>query len=322
MPTYYYPLNMWSFYSYYVGSDQDSQVLSNSSDPNSQYAFLESAIGVGSGILYYDVREDDYVLRQGYPDCVEDGTDYEEQQPTAAPPTVTISTPTTTTITAGAVDTSGNAKQYTFTATAQQSGGDYLWSVGSGSGITLSNKTSATVSVVGTTSGTPTIKVTYTLNGQSGTAQKNLSVLKADSIYVDNDSTVDKAAGGGLTYKQRQIEYTIKSGTQTITDAIFVRENVPATVDSCSNVVLTGAAGNVTSNYVPGTAYQFTDFLGAPPLNYGTSCHFSFTNQQWQQKNADGTYTSIGTVGAVYVVSNAEATVNGNNTSLVGTTFH
>ncbi len=142
----------------------------------------------------------------------------------AVTPTVTINTPTTTTLTAGAVDSSGNAKQYTFTASGMPGGGTYSWSVTSGSGITLTNIDQATLSVVGTASGTPTVTVTYAQNGQSATAQQNITVLKVDSIYVNNDTVQTKDCGGGLSCIRRVIEYTIKSGASTITDAINQRE--------------------------------------------------------------------------------------------------
>ncbi len=120
---------------------------------------------------------------------------------------------------------------------------------------------------------------------------------------------------------RRVITYEMRSGATAITDAINLKENVPNTTDSCSNPVLTGNAGFVSSDDLPNNGFQFDDGLNACPKSFFINCSFTYANQQWQQKNADGSFTTIGTVGAVSVTTAAEATVAGNNTSLTGHTF-
>jgi hypothetical protein len=106
-----------------------------------------------------------------------------------------------------------------------------------------------------------------------------------------------------------------------ISDAINIIENVPSTTDSCGNTVNTGSTCQSNANLLPGNTTQFTDVLNDCPNITHISCSFQFTNQQWQQCNKDGSFSSIGTVGTVTVTSSG-STVNGNTTSLVGTTFH
>ena len=82
-----------------------------------------------------------------------------------------------------------------------------------------------------------------------------------------------------------------------------------------------GLSGFVTSQAQPGVANEFNDNLADCPTSIGTACSFTWANQQWQQINSDNSYSSIGTVGPVSVTSFSEPSVDGNSSSLTGTTF-
>ncbi len=82
-------------------------------------------------------------------------------------------------------------KSITLTASGSPSGGTFSWNTTSGK-VTLSNKTSATVTVTsvaesGSTGDVP-IKVTYTKNGEA-TATKNITVVKPTSLFLESDIT-------------------------------------------------------------------------------------------------------------------------------------
>jgi hypothetical protein len=122
------------------------------------------------------------------------------------------------------------------------------------------------------------------------------------------------------SYVQRQITYTIQSGTTTITDPIYFRENAPnPTTDSCGRTVTTSAPGGLSSVYPPYNGYQITDFLADSGSATQSSCSFSYPNQQWSEISPSQVIATIGLVN----VSTSAVVVNGNNGSpaLDGTDF-
>ena len=137
----------------------------------------------------------------------------------------------------------------------------------------------------------------------------------------DTSRTISCAGTLGLYCIERIISYEIRSGLTAITDPINMRENVPSTTDSCHNIVTTGSGGFVNVNASPGIFNQFEDHLLDCPFSFALACSFTFSNQQWQQRNANLTYSSIGTVGPVSVTSFSNANVANNSTSLTGQTF-
>jgi len=76
-------------------------------------------------------------------------------------------------------------------ATGTPSGGTYLWSLSSGSGIvSLSNTTASTVTVTSQAVGTATVQVKYTYNSQNATASKNVTVQKPTRLSIVSGTSV------------------------------------------------------------------------------------------------------------------------------------
>ena len=270
--------------------------------------------GVGSGYITDTTSAPPYLSYTcfGYNGGCPGPSNFQGEGPTTSTPTVSIAGPST--ITAGAAAT------YTLTATGNPTGGTYTFSAPASTIASLSNtstSTTNTTQITGSGSGVVTVTVKYTLNNQSAQSSLPISVLLPNNLRVANDTsqTVACPAGNEL---QRQIRYTIQSGTTPITDPIYLKEGVPnPTKDSCGVTVGTGAAGFNSSSVYPGNNNQFTDYLGDCPTAQ-SSCSYSFPNQQWLDLSPSGTIATIGPVNA----TSTSVTVNGNSTNFaIGTDF-
>lgn len=106
------------------------------------------------------------------------------------------------------------------TASGNPSGGAYSWTTSS-SKVSLTNTTSATVTVTAAAAsgsvGDVPITVTYTLNGESGTAATNITVEQPTSLSIVSDTTnsTGHTCVGGTGSNTCSQSYFSGSGTYT-----------------------------------------------------------------------------------------------------------
>lgn len=232
------------------------------------------------------------------------------------PAAATISPASGISISGPSTITAGSTTNNQFTVNGNISGGTYLWSVDN-SNVTLAGASTSTVTTTSGVNGDANLTITYTpTSGSSITASKAITIIKAGSLTVVHDiSTTYTKCGAGLTAKMRTLDYAIMAGETTITAPIQIIENVPATTDTCSGQVPIRTSCVANNTVDPMVTNRFADQLFDCPFPTGDSCSFAFSNQQWQQCNADGSKSTIGTVGPVSV-SSTEIEVNGNATQL------
>ncbi len=203
---------------------------------------LARTVAVAQEGDYCDGDPDPYCYQ-----CEQDGNCIDGCPPEArtcdgggAPPLSVTITSSASTITAGGYPST----PYTLTATGSAGTGTYTFSVFSGTNLTLSNTSTSTTNtsgMSGTANGTATVLVEYALNGQYAYDSIYITVLKPDNLYVNTDTTIPVSNSYGSS-TQRQIAYTIRSGTTTITDPIKMYEGVPVpTIDTCGDTIQTSA---------------------------------------------------------------------------------
>jgi len=188
----------------------------NSSIGSSQGSGTYSAVGVGSFTATAYI-----VLMDPNPDCPATGHSPCPTSPWSGPgsgsvfPTVQISG--NANIPMLAAGTTGR-DNVTLTATGNPSGGTYQWSaVSGGSNVTLANATTANVIVKSVAVGTATIRVDYTLNGQSGSQVFPVLVQQpgALAVFADTGSFFGWSCRNvppdfpPYTGVERQITYTV-----------------------------------------------------------------------------------------------------------------
>jgi hypothetical protein len=159
----------------YNWQSYNTSVVSISGSNTLAYANL---LGVSGGTADIDVAVTDFY------NCRQDAGGI-----TTVYPTVTVSGPSYVPLRAAG---STGANSMTLTAVGTPSGGTYSWSTTS-SNVTLSNAGSASVTVTAAAasayiSDTP-VKVTYTVNSNSGSVITNITVSKPTSLLLVTDST-------------------------------------------------------------------------------------------------------------------------------------
>jgi hypothetical protein len=145
-----------------------------------------------------------------------------------------------------------------------------------------------------------------------------------DHLVVLSDSTQTQNCGSNPSTLFRQIKYEIQdqNNSQLLT-AIGMRENVPTTVSSCNeNIVSTGASCTLNTSFFPGVLSEFTDFLspGCPNSSTNSPCGYTFAKQQWQWCPSSAPPQSMGTIGPVKA-QNTLINVDGNVFLTPGTVF-
>jgi len=169
----------------YVDAHQSDTSLTVGNDPSSSVAALANAVGAGSSDFYHQIYETDYVWAQTFTECQVQSFDYAGQEPVATPPQVSISGPTSVVISNGGP----GDPTIQLTASGTPAGGSYTWSESSGN-VTLQNTNSATVTVSGNSVGQDSITVTYSLNGQQGTAAQTVNVVASPTHFGETSRTV------------------------------------------------------------------------------------------------------------------------------------
>lgn len=206
------------------------------------------------------------------------------------------------------------------------SGSLYInWTVGATNIIALSSPSQSGASkpmLTGVSAGKGTASVEVIAGSCTGTGGGTPTVQQPNQIFVTQDVT--GTVNCTFSSSARTITYTIEDSTgNPLTMAIPIHENVPVTTSSCNNgIVQTGTGCLLNNLYAPGTLDQFNDYLwaGCPSSSQVEPCGFTFQNQQWQYCPTGLPASSIGTVGTDKV-GNVIISVDGNITSLIGTTF-
>jgi hypothetical protein len=148
-----------------------------------------------------------------------------------------------------------------------------------------------------------------------------VGVPSALLVTADSTATLNCSSYSSI----RTITYSILDQTgRPMSSVVSIRENVPTTVSSCNNTLVSnGAQCLLNTAYQPGGLSNFDDALsaGCPAANVTTPCGFTFQNQQWQWCQPNGTQSVMGTIGKD-TVNNDLITVDGNSIGLTGVTFH
>lgn len=240
-------------------SSSNSEVLSYSVGPNSNSSYIATAGGVGSVTASYEYTEFD----EAY-----DIFDYCEPNYTQGPitggggtvPTVTSSGPANVTLSneSGAANGTDTIQ---LTAVGSPTGGTYSWK-SDNSHVTLTNISSAVVSVQAASAGTSNLTVIYTLNGESGTATEAVSVVQPSSVTITTDTQVQQTNAcnntttGAFVYNgpTRTVDYmiqqTVGGSPQPLNASVNITETFTRLTTSGNSC---GAAPPPTTNrVVPG----------------------------------------------------------------------
>jgi Bacterial Ig-like domain (group 2) len=131
--------------------------------------------------------------------------------PGTVQPTVTISG--STYLAMLHTGSTGGGNTATLTATGNPSGGTYAWTAVSGqSSISISNPNSATTNIQAVAVGTYTLKVSYTVNNQTGTATAVGRVQQPGSLGVVSNETIPfncASVGDNYITQERDIQYQV-----------------------------------------------------------------------------------------------------------------
>src|SRR5581483_3350123 len=106
------------------------------------------------------------------------------QQSVAVQPMVTISGPSAVPL--AVAGTPNTVDSIQLTATPNPSGGTFSWT--SAGGVSILNATSQTVTVRSVSAGSAPVSVTYTLNTQSASASKTISVQQPSALTTLSDT--------------------------------------------------------------------------------------------------------------------------------------
>jgi hypothetical protein len=205
----------------------------------------------------------------------------------------------------------------------------FSWSLGNTSIVnfnTSADQSSSQPNLLGVAAGTTTASLFASENGcqSSGPGNPSPTVQTPDHLVVLSDMQ-QTISCGSRSVVQRNITYQmVDASGNAILSYENIRENVPATVSSCTGgPVQTGSVCTNTINYQPGALGEFLDRIqnGCPTAAAPKPCGFTFANQQWQWCPSGGQSKSIGTIGPV----NAEDViifVDGNSLGFTpGTVF-
>ena len=136
--------------------------------------------------------------------------------------------------------TAGGVNTIQLTATGSPGGGTYSWSASNSAVVTLTNASTATVTVQGASVGSSYVTVTYTVNGQPGTASQPVGVQQPTSLSASPtaSSITCQADTGNYSSQKDVIDYTVlDQGTNIIHFAgIPVVESFSPISNSCANV--------------------------------------------------------------------------------------
>ena len=156
---------------------------------------------------------------------------------------VTISGPSTVPITS----------TIQLTATGNPTGGAYSWTA-SNSDVTLTNASTATVTVAGSAAGTSAVTVTYTQNEMKGTATQSITVQKPTSLRSAPSSApyscTNVSPALKYTTNEAQITYTVldQNGNPIASAGIPVVESFSPISNSCAGVPNTPTATSGQTN--------------------------------------------------------------------------
>lgn len=195
--------------------------------------------------------------------------------PTNVSPTVAIDGPNFVPIAKSG--TIGGVNTIQLTASGDPSGGTYSWSASNSAVVTLTNASTATVTVQAQSVGSTYVNVTYTVNGQTGTSSQPVGVQQPASLSA-NPSAESIPCPGPYTSQKEVINYTVlDQKTDTIHFAgIPVVESFSPISNNCSDV----------PNTPTPSSWQTLDNgqLNAPDTLYmcSTSCMPANTNGQPQ----------------------------------------
>ena len=166
------------------------------------------------------------------------------------------------------------------------SGGIFRWTTTSNK-VTLSNTSNQLVTVrsarASTSQNDVTVKLTYTLNGQSATATQKLTVVKPASLTV---SSTSKGSYYCFAYScssyRRTINYKIKDQFRNNFPrwTVWIREAFSGATSNCSQVLATPTPTNKDNS---GAGFIDTFALctpSCPQCGSGNGCAMSFT-QKW-----------------------------------------
>ena len=166
------------------------------------------------------------------------------------------------------------------------SGGIFRWTTASNK-VTLSNTSNQLVTVrsarASTSQNDVTVKLTYTLNGQSATATQKLTVVKPASLTVSSTSKGSYycSAYSCSTYR-RDLNYKIKDqfGNNFPRWDIWIREAFSGVSSNCSSVL---SLPNPTNRKASKSGFTDTFFLcspSCPQCGTGDGCTLTAT-QKW-----------------------------------------